>query len=76
MCRTCEIRVPAEAPQIREKPPVPRWFLKWPGPGSNRRPSAFQADAITTDLRFQLLLCVLCAALSKANALKLSHERT
>jgi hypothetical protein len=24
----------------------------WPGPGSNRRPSAFQADEIATDLRF------------------------
>lgn len=33
--------------QIAEKPPVTRWFLKWPGPGSNRRPSAFQADART-----------------------------
>lgn len=25
---------------------------KWPGAGSNRRPSAFQADGIATDLRF------------------------
>lgn len=37
----------AQAPQRREKPPVTRWFSKWPGPGSNRRPSAFQADART-----------------------------
>jgi hypothetical protein len=27
-------------------------FSWWPGAGSNRRPSAFQADEIATDLRF------------------------
>ena len=33
---------------------------RWPGPGSNRRPSAFQADEIATDLRF------ICACASYA----------
>lgn len=44
---SCDMGPITSCPMKRQEPPDARWFSWWPGPGSNRRPSAFQADART-----------------------------